>query len=259
MWATCKRSSCVRRRTFTKRAPRLRKLTGRAPRTVSVSCTTKARAASVNSGHDDAAEAVDHVATHSMSACARCSSCAPTSTAGQLRPGPLRRGALRGRCGRQSRRRRIPRLAARLDWRRRPSQQLALGTPPTETTGPIALEMSPLNLGSMYDIPNRLLVNHRVLGIDGYLKGSNLRSPLDISFAFASEQIDRLRPSRGRGSVRVPAQRPTSGGSPCSMRLRVPRNGNRAKLPRRSASSRVAASRSARTHRRMRRPSPRSR
>ena len=45
----------------------------------------------------------------------------------------------------------------------------------------------------MYDIPNRLLVNHRVLGIDGYLKGSNLRSPLDISFAFASEQtIDEL-------------------------------------------------------------------
>ena len=73
------------------------------------------------------------------------------------------------------------------------SEQLALGTPPAETTGPIAMEMSPLNLGSMYEIPNRLLVNHRVLGIHGYLKGSNLRSPLDISFAFASEQtIDEL-------------------------------------------------------------------
>ena len=73
------------------------------------------------------------------------------------------------------------------------SEQLALGTPPAETTGPIAQEMSPLNLGSMYEIPNRLLVNHRVLGIHGYLKGSNLRSPLDISFAFASEQtLDEL-------------------------------------------------------------------
>jgi nicotinate dehydrogenase subunit B len=73
------------------------------------------------------------------------------------------------------------------------SEQLALGTPAADTTGPIAQEVSPLNLGSMYEIPNRLLVNHRVPGVHGYLKASNLRSPLDITFSFASEQtIDEL-------------------------------------------------------------------
>jgi nicotinate dehydrogenase subunit B len=37
------------------------------------------------------------------------------------------------------------------------------------------------------------LVDHRVPGLDGYLKGGNLRSPLDLSISFASEQtIDEL-------------------------------------------------------------------
>jgi nicotinate dehydrogenase subunit B len=73
------------------------------------------------------------------------------------------------------------------------SEQLALGTPAADTTGPIAMELSPLNLGSMYEIANRKLVNHRVPGIDGYLKAANLRSPLDVSIAFASEQtVDEL-------------------------------------------------------------------
>ena len=48
----------------------------------------------------------------------------------------------------------------------------------------------------MYDIPNRRMVNHRVpgvTGVDGYLKTSNLRSPLDLSVMFAVEQtIDEL-------------------------------------------------------------------
>jgi len=44
----------------------------------------------------------------------------------------------------------------------------------------------------MYDVPNLKLVNHRVPGL-GYLKGGWLRSPLDLSFSFASEQaIDEL-------------------------------------------------------------------
>jgi nicotinate dehydrogenase subunit B len=44
----------------------------------------------------------------------------------------------------------------------------------------------------MYAIPNMRLINHRVDGIR-YLKGANLRSPLDVSFSFASEQtIDEL-------------------------------------------------------------------
>jgi CO/xanthine dehydrogenase Mo-binding subunit len=44
----------------------------------------------------------------------------------------------------------------------------------------------------MYGIANMRLVNHRVPG-QGYLKGQSLRSPLDVSFSFASEQaIDEL-------------------------------------------------------------------
>jgi nicotinate dehydrogenase subunit B len=73
------------------------------------------------------------------------------------------------------------------------SQQLAQGTPPGESDDGVARQLNKLNLGSMYDIPNVRLVNHRVPGINGYLKGANLRSPLDISFSFASEQtIDEL-------------------------------------------------------------------
>lgn len=73
------------------------------------------------------------------------------------------------------------------------SQQLAQGTLPAESDDGVARQLNKLNLASMYDIPNVRLVNHRVPGIDGYLKGANLRSPLDISFSFASEQtIDEL-------------------------------------------------------------------
>ncbi len=72
------------------------------------------------------------------------------------------------------------------------SAQLALGTTPAEREGGAAQQVSPLNLGSMYDVPNLRLVNHRVPGL-GYLKGGWLRSPLDLSFSFASEQaIDQL-------------------------------------------------------------------
>jgi nicotinate dehydrogenase subunit B len=73
------------------------------------------------------------------------------------------------------------------------SQQLALGTPASESGDGAARQLNKLNLGSMYDIPNVRLVNHQLPGINGYLKGANLRSPLDISFSFASEQtIDEL-------------------------------------------------------------------
>lgn len=73
------------------------------------------------------------------------------------------------------------------------SQQLALGTPPSQSDDGAARQLNKLNLGSMYDIPNVRLLNHQLPGIDGYLKGANLRSPLDISFSFASEQtIDEL-------------------------------------------------------------------
>lgn len=49
------------------------------------------------------------------------------------------------------------------------------------------------NAGTMYRIPNKRLVNHGVSGLDGYLKGSFLRSPVDATQSFASEQvIDQL-------------------------------------------------------------------
>jgi nicotinate dehydrogenase subunit B len=73
------------------------------------------------------------------------------------------------------------------------SQQLALGTPAGDSGDGAARQLNKLNLGSMYDIANVRLVNHQLQGINGYLKGANLRSPLDISFSFASEQtIDEL-------------------------------------------------------------------
>jgi CO/xanthine dehydrogenase Mo-binding subunit len=72
------------------------------------------------------------------------------------------------------------------------SAQLALGTPAAPWNGGAAQQVSQANLGAMYDIPNLRLVNHQVSGNE-YLKGGWLRSPLDLSFSFASEQtIDEL-------------------------------------------------------------------
>jgi nicotinate dehydrogenase subunit B len=72
-----------------------------------------------------------------------------------------------------------------------PSAQLA-GTAPGDREGTAAQQVSPLNLGSMYNATNVKLVNHRVPA-KGYLRSAWLRSPLDLSFSFASEQaIDQL-------------------------------------------------------------------
>jgi CO/xanthine dehydrogenase Mo-binding subunit len=72
-----------------------------------------------------------------------------------------------------------------------PSAQLT-GTAPADREGSAAQNVSPLNLGSMYEAANLKLVNHRV-PFAGYLRGAWLRSPLDLSFSFASEQaIDQL-------------------------------------------------------------------
>jgi CO/xanthine dehydrogenase Mo-binding subunit len=69
--------------------------------------------------------------------------------------------------------------------------QLA-GTPAAEWPGGAAQQVNPLTCGGMYDIANVRLVNHQLPGKE-YLKGGWLRSPLDLSFAFASEQtIDEL-------------------------------------------------------------------
>ena len=72
------------------------------------------------------------------------------------------------------------------------SDQLAFGTAAAERPGIGAQGINPLTLGSMYDVPNLRLINHKVNGLQ-YLKGAWLRSPLDLSLTFASEQaIDQL-------------------------------------------------------------------
>jgi len=77
------------------------------------------------------------------------------------------------------------------------SQQLALGTPAAEWRLGAAQQVNPGCCGAMYDIPNLKLVNHQVPGL-GYLKGAWLRSPLDLAFAFASEQtLDELARQAG--------------------------------------------------------------
>jgi nicotinate dehydrogenase subunit B len=77
------------------------------------------------------------------------------------------------------------------------STQLALGTPAAEWRLGAAQQVNPSDCGGMYDIANVRLVNHQVPGLK-YLKGAWLRSPLDLSFSFASEQtVDDLARQAG--------------------------------------------------------------
>ncbi|MFL6796784.1 MAG: molybdopterin cofactor-binding domain-containing protein [Xanthobacteraceae bacterium] len=73
------------------------------------------------------------------------------------------------------------------------THELVLQTPPKErTTGPMSIPVNRMSTGSMYQIAHRRVVSHMVPMV-GMLKGAPLRSPLDLSFAFASEQtIDEL-------------------------------------------------------------------
>jgi len=78
------------------------------------------------------------------------------------------------------------------------SQQLAMGTAPTEWPTFASQTVATGTCGGQYAIPNLKLVNHHVPG-QGYLRGAWLRSPLDLSFAFTSEQaIDQLAYKLGR-------------------------------------------------------------
>jgi CO/xanthine dehydrogenase Mo-binding subunit len=57
--------------------------------------------------------------------------------------------------------------------------------------------VNPLVCGGMYEVANLRLVNHRLPALD-YLRAAWLRSPLDLAFAFVSEQaIDQLAVQRG--------------------------------------------------------------
>jgi len=71
------------------------------------------------------------------------------------------------------------------------SEQLT-GVPAAEWPGAAAQQVSAQNLGAMYAIPHLRLVNHKV-PFGGYMRAAWLRSPLDLSFSFTSEQaIDEL-------------------------------------------------------------------
>ena len=66
------------------------------------------------------------------------------------------------------------------------------GAPVAEFPAGAVMGVSALNCGGMYAIPNLRLISH-MLPTKDYLKGGWLRSPLDLSFSFASEQaIDQL-------------------------------------------------------------------
>jgi CO/xanthine dehydrogenase Mo-binding subunit len=59
-------------------------------------------------------------------------------------------------------------------------------------SGSGSITVNPMSTGSMYQVANRRVVSHAI-PMAGYLRGAALRSPLDLSFAFASEQtIDEL-------------------------------------------------------------------
>jgi nicotinate dehydrogenase subunit B len=77
-------------------------------------------------------------------------------------------------------------------WSNTETSAQLTGTPTSEWPGGGVQGVNRLTCGGMYDIPNLKLVNHK-LPVASYLKGGWLRSPLDLSFAFASEQaIDQL-------------------------------------------------------------------
>ena len=82
------------------------------------------------------------------------------------------------------------------------SQELALGAAPQPPVSGRARLVNKETLSAVYTMPNVRLINHHVPGLDGYLKGGNLRSPMDLSICFASEQtIDELAHAVGMDPV----------------------------------------------------------
>jgi nicotinate dehydrogenase subunit B len=81
------------------------------------------------------------------------------------------------------------------------SDQLATGAPAAEWAVFPSDQVALATCGGQYAIPNRKLVNHRVPG-GPWLRGAWLRSPLDLSCAFVSEQaIDHLAFRLGQDPV----------------------------------------------------------
>jgi nicotinate dehydrogenase subunit B len=82
------------------------------------------------------------------------------------------------------------------------SQELALGEPVQPPVSGGARLVNKETLSAVYAMPNVRLINHHVPGLDGFLKGGNLRSPMDLSISFASEQtIDELAHAVGMDPV----------------------------------------------------------
>jgi CO/xanthine dehydrogenase Mo-binding subunit len=78
------------------------------------------------------------------------------------------------------------------------SHELALRTSPKERTGGSnSIIVNRMSTGAMYTIANRRVISHAVPMV-GLLKGSPLRSPMDMHYSFASEQvIDELAHAAG--------------------------------------------------------------
>jgi CO/xanthine dehydrogenase Mo-binding subunit len=69
------------------------------------------------------------------------------------------------------------------------SQELAQLTAPQErTSGSNSIIVNRMSTGSMYAIANRRVISHAIPML-GLLKGSPLRSPMDMHYSFASEQV----------------------------------------------------------------------
>ncbi|HLH94125.1 MAG TPA: molybdopterin cofactor-binding domain-containing protein [Xanthobacteraceae bacterium] len=69
------------------------------------------------------------------------------------------------------------------------SQELAQLTAPQERTGGSnSIIVNRMSTGAMYAIPNRRVTSHAIPML-GLLKGSPLRSPMDMHYSFASEQV----------------------------------------------------------------------
>ena len=81
------------------------------------------------------------------------------------------------------------------------TDQLARGTPARSWPMGPSRSVNPVVCGGMYAIPNARLVDHALPG-EPYLRAAWLRSPLDLSFAFISEQaIDELARQAGMDPV----------------------------------------------------------
>jgi CO/xanthine dehydrogenase Mo-binding subunit len=69
------------------------------------------------------------------------------------------------------------------------THELVHGTPPRErNSGSNSIIVNRMSTGAMYAIPNRRVVSH-MIPMAGLLKGAPLRSPMDMHYSFASEQV----------------------------------------------------------------------